>query len=83
MGLGPPVCARCRVIGVLTPKDHPNYGKSISGGASYWQCPICENPDLEQSLCTCGIPEAELEENRRFLQFMKGPGRGPAMWTKA
>jgi hypothetical protein len=73
MGLGPPVCMRCRVVGELTPEDHPNYGKRVSWGASYWQCPICGDPDLQANLFTCKIPEDELEANRRFLEFMRGP----------
>lgn len=82
MGLGPPVCTRCKVVGVLTPKDHPNYGKKVSYGFSYWQCPICETPELGEHLLTCGIPEDELDENERFLKFMKGPREGPAPWIK-
>lgn len=76
MGLGPPVCMECRVMGVLTPKDHTNYGKTMSWGASYWQCPICEDPDLGRHLLDCGIPQDELDGNERFLRFMKGPTDG-------
>ena len=60
MGLGPPVCMRCRVI--YTYKH--SYG---------WECPICEkNDDQKGSLWDCGIDEEELEANLRFLLFMKG-----------
>lgn len=73
MGLGPPVCLRCRVIGEMTPMEHPNYGKRVSWGSSFWQCPICEDPDLQGHLFTCGIAEDELDGNERFLRFMQGP----------
>jgi hypothetical protein len=76
MGLGPPVCTECRVIGELTPEDHPNYGIEVRYGSSYWQCPICGTPELGSSLFTCGISEDELDGNERFLKFMKGPDNG-------
>lgn len=60
MGLGPPVCLRCRVI--------YNYKHSYG-----WECPICERNDVDKgSLFDCGIGEEELEGNLRFLLFMKG-----------
>lgn len=73
MGLGPPVCMKCNVIAEPTPSAHPNYGKRVSWGVSYWQCPICKDPDLQGNLFTCGFSEEELEGNERFLRFMKGP----------
>jgi hypothetical protein len=75
MGLGPPVCTACRVIGELTPEGHPNYGIKTSYGHSHWQCSICGTPEMRASLLTCDISEEELDGNKRFLKFMKGPGR--------
>lgn len=61
MGLGPPVCMRCRVIYTF---KH-SYG---------WECPVCKiNDDDQRSyLFECGIGQDELEGNLRFLLFMKG-----------
>lgn len=60
MGLGPPVCERCRVIGNLNAEQR-------------WICPICGNPDMQWHAWSCGIDEEELEGNYQFLKFMKGP----------
>lgn len=60
MGLGPPVCLRCKVIY----KFKHSYG---------WECPVCKkNDDQRASLWDCGIDEEELEGNLRFLLFMQG-----------
>ena len=61
MGLGPPVCLRCRVVYTF---KH-SYG---------WECPICKVNDegVRGNLFDCGIPEEELEGNLRFLLFMQG-----------
>lgn len=42
MGLGPPVCTKCMVIGKLneSAKKHP------------WRCPICKDWDMKGSLFT-------------------------------
>lgn len=63
MGLGPPVCMKCRVIGELT--DNNVRGSS-------WRCPICKDRNLEASLFTCDISEAELDGNYRLLRFATG-----------
>lgn len=60
MGLGPPVCMRCRVI----------YSFKHSYG---WECPVCRRNDPDtKSLWDCGISEDELEGNLRFIRFMQG-----------
>ena len=61
MGLGPPVCDKCWVIAELTPENHPNYGIEVSYGTSYWQCPICNSPELQEHLLTCKLSEDELD----------------------
>ncbi len=62
MGLGPPVCERCQVIGELSPHVVP----------TFWRCPICFNDEMKWSAWSCGIDAEELESNLRFLKFMKG-----------
>ena len=65
MGLGPPVCMRCRVIC----KYKHSYG---------WECPICkENKGDYANLFDCGIDEKELEDNLRFYNFVKGIDDAP------
>ncbi len=61
MGLGPPVCERCHVIGKLNQTTYR------------WCCPICGNPNMQWHAWSCGIDEEELESNYLFLKFMKGP----------
>lgn len=70
MGLGPPVCETCWVVGCMTNRDDPGWG------ISHWHCPICGNAELNGSLFTCKVSEDELEANYRFLRFMKGPQPG-------
>jgi hypothetical protein len=59
MGLGPPVCTKCRVIYTF---KH-SYG---------WECPICKMNDDEHKvgLWECDIPEEELINNLRFYEFV-------------
>lgn len=60
MGLGPPVCKRCRVL----------YDFKHSYG---WSCPVCKQNDGDHlNLFNCGVSDEELEGNLRFLLFMKG-----------
>lgn len=62
MGLGPPVCEKCRVIGELSRDfDRP-----------LWSCPICGNTDMKWSAWSCGISESELTDNLKFLKFVNG-----------
>jgi len=73
MGLGPPVCTKCKVIGVVTPKDDPRYGATVPWGASYWHCPICDTPKLDNHLWEYPQEQQdEIEGNTLFLKFMKG-----------
>ena len=60
MGLGPPVCMKCRVL----------YEFKHSYG---WECPICKTNDPEhKGLFECGISEEDLENNLKFYNFVKG-----------
>lgn len=60
MGLGPPVCEKCRVVG------------SYEALMMLWYCPICNNKDMQWSAWDCGLTEEELADNLRFLKFVKG-----------
>ena len=72
MGLGPPVCTTCKVIGVLTEKTDPRYGASVSYGSSYWHCPICGSPELPSNFWEFDCnSQNEIEGNTIFLKFMK------------
>lgn len=62
MGLGPPVCEKCCVIGELS----RNFEKPL------WSCPICGNSNMQWSAWSCGISSEELEGNLRFLKFVNG-----------
>ena len=60
MGLGPPVCEHCQVIGML---DHNNSLRT-------WYCPICGNSDLKDH---AGLGDwTKYEQNLKFFKFMKG-----------
>jgi hypothetical protein len=70
MGLGPPVCEKCRVL----------YEFKHSYG---WECPICETNSsdhlnlwsMQSDHDTIESLMEELEGNERFLRFMKGPNK--------
>lgn len=62
MGLGPPVCEKCRVIGRMS-QDETDY---------FWYCPICNSRKLKWNAWDSGLTEEELEDNERFLKFVKG-----------
>jgi hypothetical protein len=62
MGLGPPVCEKCRVLGK----------RSRDFNEPFWGCPICNSRKLKWSAWDCGLTDEELEENYRFLSFVKG-----------
>ena len=73
MGLGPPVCKKCMVIGQLTPADDPRYGVNVPWGASYWNCPICDSAELESNLWEYSDDvQDEIEGNTIFRKFMTG-----------
>jgi hypothetical protein len=61
MGLGPPVCTKCRVL--YTFKQ--SYG---------WECPICKtnNANYKVGLWESDFTEKELEDNLKFYNFIKG-----------
>lgn len=60
MGLGPPVCEKCYVSGL--------YDIDIE----LWRCPICGNKKMQLHLWDCGLTYEELNNNLRFLNFVKG-----------
>lgn len=73
MGLGPPVCKKCKVIGSITVEGDPLYGIKVPWGTSYWHCPICRSPDMEGHLFEyTDDQQDDLEGNTLFLKFMKG-----------
>lgn len=65
MGLGPPVCEKCRVYGDIDLKARLL-------GISRWHCPICDNDNMQWSAWDCGLTDEELKANERFLKFVKG-----------
>ena len=72
MGLGPPVCTKCMVIGIISNKDDPRYGVKVRYGNSYWHCPICESPELDSNLWEYDLDiQDEIASNTIFLKFMK------------
>ena len=60
MGLGPPVCEKCRVSA--------RYDVDIE----IWVCPICSNKKCQWNAWDCGLTEEELNDNERFLRFATG-----------
>lgn len=67
MGLGPPVCEKCRVVGEINEKEKA------------WACPICGNKKMKMNLFDSIISEEELEDNLRFLKFVKGIEDAPTI----
>ena len=62
MGLGPPVCQHCQVIGKLNPNG--------------WYCGICGETDLKE-WAGIGGDHIVYKENEKFLKFMKGENVAP------
>lgn len=60
MGLGPPVCEKCKVI------------SRFDVIIDHWACPICGNKKCQWSAWDCELTLDELEDNERFLRFVKG-----------
>ena len=60
MGLGPPVCEKCRVAA--------KYDVDIDR----WICPICDNKKCQWHAWDCGLTKEELDDNERFLRFATG-----------
>ena len=72
MGLGPPVCTKCMVIGVLTDENDPRYGIRVKYGSSYWHCPVCESPELISNLWEYDSDtQFEIESDTIFFKFIK------------
>lgn len=73
MGLGPPVCTKCRVFATITEKGDPRYGIKVRYGNSYYYCPICGSPELNSNLWEyTEEAQDEIDGNTRFLKFMNG-----------
>lgn len=63
MGLGPPVCDKCRVIGRLS--------------GDLWTCPVCYSRHLPNNLWEYTEEYQKLfEDNTKFIKFMKGESNG-------
>lgn len=60
MGLGPPVCEKCRVV------------SNFDVDTEKWICPICDNTKCQWHMLDCGLTEEELDATERFLRFVKG-----------
>lgn len=75
MGLGPPVCQHCQVIGELLDDAVPVIkaeGSTTMNKYTYWICPICGETDL-QDHAGMNIKDYERYElNEKFLRFMTG-----------
>lgn len=58
MGLGPPVCEKCKVYYTF---KH-SYG---------WECPVCKiNSEDCLYAWSCGIPDEELKNNLNFWKIV-------------
>lgn len=60
MGLGPPVCENCGVLAY--------YDADVES----WHCKYCGNKKPQWNAWDCGLTEEELDDNKRFLDFVKG-----------
>lgn len=59
MGLGPPVCTKCQVIGELK--------------GDTWSCPVCYTIALGSHLWEFTEEyQKRYEDNTKFIKFMKG-----------
>ena len=73
MGLGPPVCQHCQVIGELLAEPVPikrtehttTYNKYTS-----WICPICGETDLQEHAGIFNVDWDKYHTNEKFLRFM-------------
>lgn len=72
MGLGPPVCRECNVIGRLTEESDPRYGSKVQYGWSYWHCPNCGAAELNGHLWLYPVQEQETIELRsKYLKLLQ------------
>ena len=63
MGLGPPVCQKCMVIGQLM--------------GDTWTCPSCYSVRMGSHLWEFTEDyQKRFEDNTKFLKFMKGESNG-------
>lgn len=72
MGLGPPVCQHCDVLGELLDEAVPLIrapGSSALNKYTYWVCPICGETDLRDYAGIFGDWD-KYEKNEKFLRFM-------------
>jgi hypothetical protein len=72
MGLGPPVCQHCQVLGELLDKAVPLIrapGSSTLNKYTYWVCPICGETDLREHAGIFADFE-KYHKNEKFLRFM-------------
>lgn len=71
MGLGPPVCQHCQVIGELLDEPVPLIKANGSGTLNThtnWRCPFCGETDLQDH---AGFGNWDkYEKNEKFLRFM-------------
>lgn len=76
MGLGPPVCKECNVIGDLTEKKDPRYGTKVRYGYSFWHCPNCGTAEMNGHLWEYTKRDQDVIEFRtdylKHLQKIKG-----------
>ena len=73
MGLGPPVCQHCQVIGELLEEAVPLKKAEGSGTLNkytYWVCPICGETDLRDSAGMDSTRWDKYRKNEKFLRFM-------------
>lgn len=72
MGLGPPVCQHCQVIGILLPPTPIVRTETTTNMVTHtcWVCPICDNTDLQEH---AGFGDwTKYNNNEKFLTFVKG-----------
>lgn len=67
MGLGPPVCEKCMIRA------------SFDIDIEIWHCVICGNENPKANMFDCGLTEEELDDNERFLRFVKGINYAPTV----
>lgn len=60
MGIGPPVCEKCRVI----------VKEKVIFDYFTYQCEFCNNSYPKWNAWTCGLSDQELEDNYKFLKFL-------------
>ena len=71
MGLGPPVCEKCRVI----TKSKMNNTPDSIGNFWVFECEFCGNTLPKWNAWSCGLSDEELENNYKFLKFLHNKNR--------